>query len=125
MSCRRLIRTGDADACRDPRPHNESALAIPTGERLEGDLLRAALSKKAALISCLPLAAAALLMAGTFGLVLAAGGQGTEQAAANERNGLFGKRIGLNQAAVELQVSFVLLLRVHMGALQAIICYLG
>ena len=50
-TCRRLIRTGDADACRDPRPHNESAIALLGGERLEGDLLRAALSKKAALIS--------------------------------------------------------------------------
>jgi hypothetical protein len=97
--CRRLIRTGDTGACRDPRPHNESALAIPTGERLEGDLLSAALSKKAALISCLPLAAAALLMTGTFGLAFAAGGRGTGQAAAVERNGLFGKSIGLSQAA--------------------------
>ena len=63
--------------CRDPRPRNESVIAIPTGERLEGDLLRAALSKAAALISCLPLVAAALLalMTGTFGLALAAGGQ--------------------------------------------------
>ena len=64
---------------------------------------------------CLLLDAAALLMAGTFGLALAAGGQGTEQAAAVERverNGLFGKSIGLSQAAIELQVSFVLLLRV-------------
>ena len=50
-TCRRLIRTGDPEACRDPRPHNESALAIPTGERHKGDLLRAALSKEAALIS--------------------------------------------------------------------------
>ena len=33
-----------------------------------------------------------------------------EQAAAAERNGLFGKSIGLSQAAVELQVSFALLL---------------
>ena len=51
-------------------------------------------------------------MTGTFGLALAAGGRGTGQAAAVERNGLFGKSIGLSQAAVELQVSFVLLLRV-------------
>ena len=42
-------------------------------------------------------------MTGTFGLALAAGGRGTGQAAAVERNGLFGKSIGLSQAAVELQ----------------------
>ena len=77
-TCRRLIRTGDTDVCRDPRPHNESAIALLAGERLEGDLLRAALSKEAALIICLPLAAAALLMAGTFGLALATGGQPAE-----------------------------------------------
>ena len=59
---------------------------------------------------CLLLDAAALLMAGTFGLALAAGGQGTEQAAAVERNGVFGRSIGLSQAAAELQVSFALLL---------------
>ena len=53
-TCRRLIRAGDTDVCRDPRPRNESVIAIPTGERLEGDLLRAALSKAAALISCVP-----------------------------------------------------------------------
>ena len=56
------------------------------------------------------LAAAALLMIGAFCMVLAAGGQGTEEAAAVKRNGLFGKSIGLSQAAVELQVSFALLL---------------
>jgi hypothetical protein len=60
--------------------------------------------------SFLPLVAAALLMTGTFRLALAAGGQGTEQAAAVERNGVFGRSIGLSQAAVELQVSFALLL---------------
>ena len=49
-------------------------------------------------------------MTGTFRLALAAGGQGTEQAAAVERNGVFGRSIGLSQAAVELQVSFALLL---------------
>ena len=49
-------------------------------------------------------------MTGTFGLALAAGGQGTEQAAAVERNGVFGRSIGLSQAAAELQVSFALLL---------------
>ena len=36
------------------------------------------------------------------------------QVAAVERNGLFGKSIGLSQAAVELQVSFVLLLRLYL-----------
>ena len=40
-TCRRLTRTGDADACRDPRPQNESALALLAGERLEGYLLGA------------------------------------------------------------------------------------
>ena len=49
-------------------------------------------------------------MTGTFQLALAAGGQGTEQAVAVERNGVFGGSIGLSQAAVELQVSFALLL---------------
>jgi hypothetical protein len=46
-------------------------------------------------------------------LALATGGHGTEQAAAVEQNRLFGKRIGLSQATIELQVSFVLLLRVY------------
>ena len=90
-TCRRLIRTGDTDVCRDTRPNQESVIAIPTGERLEGDLLRAALSKKAALISCLPLTAAALLVTGTFGLALATGGQGTGAATAVERNGVCGR----------------------------------
>ena len=69
--------------------------------------MRAALSncKAAALI-----AAVALLMTSTFGLALAAGGQGTEQAAAVERNEVFGRSIALSEAAIELQVSFALLL---------------
>ena len=49
-------------------------------------------------------------MTGTFRLALAAGGQGTEQAAAVERNVVFDRSIGLSQAAVDLQVSFALLL---------------
>ena len=105
-----MIRAGDTNVCRNPRPRNESFIAIPTGERLEGDLLRAALSKAAALISCLPLVAVALLVTGTFGLALVAG-QGTGQAAAVQQNGLFGKSVGLSQAAIELQVSFVLRIR--------------
>ena len=109
-TCRRLIRTGDNDVCRDTRPNQESVIALLAGERLEGDLLKAALSKAAAQNTFLPLAAAALLMTGTFCLALAAGGQGTAQAAAVERNGVFGRSIGLSQAAGELQVSFVLLL---------------
>ena len=43
-------------------------------------------------------------------MALAAGGRGTEQAGKVERNGVFGRSIGLSQAAVELQVSFALLL---------------
>ena len=69
----------------DTRPNQESVTTIPTGGRLEGGLLRAALSKKAALISCIPLAAAALLMTGALCLVLAAGGQGADQAAAAQQ----------------------------------------
>ena len=50
QSCRRLIRAG---------------VAIPTGGRLKGNLLRAALSKAAALITSLPLVAPARLMIST------------------------------------------------------------
>ena len=53
-------------------------------------------------------------MTGTFRLALAAvlGGHGIEQTPAVERNGVIGRSIGLNQAAVELQVGFALLPRV-------------
>jgi len=73
-------------------------------------LLGAAPREQAAQISFVRSLLASLLVAGTFRLALAAGGQGTEQAAAVERNGVFGRSIGLSQAAAELQVSFALLL---------------
>ena len=97
-TCRRLIRTGDTGVCRDTRPNQESVIAIPTGERLEGDLLRAALSKKAALISCLPLAVAALVRTGALGLALASGSWGTGAATAIEVDGRFGK-VGCTRAS--------------------------
>ena len=73
-------------------------------------MLGAAPTKAAAQNSFVPSLLVALVGTGTFGLALAAGGQGTEQAVAVERNGVFGRSIGLSQAAVELQVSFALLL---------------
>ena len=109
-TCRRLIRTGDTDVCRYTRPNQESVTALLAGERLEGYLLGAAPREQAAQISFVRSLLASLLVAGTFRLALAAGGQGTEQAAAVERNGVFGRSIGLSQAAAELQVSFALLL---------------
>ena len=60
------------------------------------NLLGASPRKAAALIAFLPLAAAALLMTGTFGLALATGGQDTGQTSAVERNRVFG-RSGCNQ----------------------------
>ena len=66
-------------------------------------MARAALSKAAALISCLLLAATALLMTGTFGFALAAEGQITGQTAETKRNGLIGKIVGLSQAADTVQ----------------------
>ena len=96
----------------DTRPNQESVIALLAGERLEGDLLGAALNKEAAQISFVRslLATCSLLVIGTSRLALAAGGQGAGEAAAVERNGVFGRSIGLSQAAVELQVSFALLL---------------
>jgi hypothetical protein len=76
------------------------------------DLLGAAPTKAAALITFLALAAAALLVTGTFGLALSSGGQGTGRAAAarsNEMGCLAGVEAS-DQAAIELQVSFALLL---------------
>ena len=47
-------------------------------------------------VPSVPLAAAALLVTGTFGWALATGGQDTWQTSAVERNGVFG-RSGCNQ----------------------------
>ena len=68
-------------------------------------MLGAALTKAAALITFLALAAAALLVAGTFGLALASGSWGTGAAFAVERSGVFcrsgrgGKRSSRSRAA--------------------------
>ena len=67
-------------------------------------------TKAAAQIAFLPLAAAALLMTGTFGLALATGGQGTGAATAVNEMGCLAGVEANDQAAVELQVSFALLL---------------
>ena len=75
-------------------------------------MLGAAPTKAAVLITFLALAAAALLVTGTIGLVLASGSWGTGVAIAVERSGVFG-RIGCEQVAIELQVSFVLQLRLY------------
>ena len=52
-------------------------------------------------------------MTGTFGLALATGGQGTGAATAVNEMGCLAGVEASDQAAVELQVSFVLLLRVY------------
>ena len=57
-------------------------------------LLGAAPTKAAALITFLPLVAAALLVTGTFGLALSSGSWGTGAATAIERNGVFGRSGG-------------------------------
>ena len=75
-------------------------------------MLGAAPTKAAALITSLPLAAAALLVTGTFGLALSSGSWGTGAAATGGDMGCFAGVEARVQAAVELQVSFVLLLRV-------------
>ena len=74
------------------------------------NLLRASPREAAAQNSFVPWLLAALVGTGTFCLALAAGGQGTGQTAAVERNGLFQSNECNHQAAVKLQVSFVLLL---------------
>ena len=80
---------------------------------LQVNLLGAAPTKAAALITSLPLAVAALLVTGTFGLALESGSWGTGAAAAVERNGVFGRSGGKQSSCtVELQVSFAPLLRV-------------
>ena len=58
------------------------------------NLLGAAPTKAAALITPLPLAAVALLVIGTFGLALASASWGTGAATAIERNGVFGRSGG-------------------------------
>ena len=80
---------------------------------LQVSLLGAAPTKAAALITPLLLAAAALLVSDTFGLALASGSWGTGAATAVERSGRLAGVEARDQAAVELQVSFVLLLRLH------------
>ena len=73
------------------------------------NLLGASPRKAAAQNTFLPLAAVALLMTATFGLVLSSGGQGTGRAAAVERNGVFGscrsggKRSSCSRAAGKLR----------------------
>ena len=52
-------------------------------------------------------------MTGTFGLALATGGQGTGAATAVNEMGCLAGVEASDQAAVELQVSFVLLLRLY------------
>ena len=74
------------------------------------NLLGASPRKAAALITFLPLAAAALLVTGTFGLALASGGQGTGQRLRSNEMGCLAGVDATNQAAVELQVSFAPLL---------------
>ena len=77
------------------------------------NLLGAAPTKAAALITPLPLVAVALLVIGTFGLALASGSWGSGAATAVERSGCLAGVEARDQVAVELQVSFVLLLRLH------------
>ena len=38
-TCRRLIRAGDTDVCRDPRPNHESVRALLAGERPAREIL--------------------------------------------------------------------------------------
>ena len=61
---------------------------------LQVNLLGAAPTKAAALITFLPLAVAALLATGTFGLALSSGSWRTGAAAAVEQNGVFGRSGG-------------------------------
>jgi|SouAtlMetagenome_1021521.scaffolds.fasta_scaffold52437_1 hypothetical protein len=74
---------------------------------LQVNLLGASPRKAAAQNTFLPLAAAALLVTGTFCLALSSGGQGTGRAAAIERNGVFGriggKQPSCNRAAGKLR----------------------
>ena len=76
-------------------------------------LLGAAPTKGAALTTHLLLAAAALLVTGTFDLALASGSWGTGAAIAVGRSGVLAAVEARDQAAVKLQVSFVLLLQLY------------
>ena len=86
---------------------------------LQVSLLGAAPTQAVALITPLPLVVAALLVTGhgTFGLALASGPAPrpweTGAATAVERSGCLAGVEARDQAAVELQVSFVLLLRLY------------
>ena len=62
-------------------------------------------------------------MTGTFGLALATGGQGTGAATAVNEMGCLAGVEASDQAAVELQVSFVLLLRLYSAHRCAAGCY--
>ena len=89
--------------------HNQRLLNVPCEHcRFVGDLLVAAPIKAAALITSLPLAAA-LLVTGTFGLVLASGSWGIGAATAIERNWVFGRsggtRSSRSRAAGKFRVS--------------------
>ena len=95
---------------RDPRLDRSLVIAIPTGERLEDYLLRAGLRKSASQNS---FATAAVLQQSGLERVVRrerGRGQGTGQAGAVDDFVLFGRSMGRSQAAVELQVSFVVLL---------------
>ena len=65
-----------------------------------------------------------LLRTGTFGLALATGGQGTGAATAVNEMGCLAGVEASDQAAVELQVSFVLLLRLYSAHRCAVGCCL-
>ena len=68
-----------------------------------GDLLGAATAKAAALIAFLPLVVVALLVIGTFGLALAAGGHGIGQVTAVEHNGVFGRSRGKRSRCIRAE----------------------
>ena len=78
--------------------------------RFVGDLLGAAPTKAAAQNSSVPSLLVALVGTGTFGLALASGSWETGAATAVERSGRLAEVEVRDQATVELQVSFVLLL---------------
>ena len=80
---------------------------------LQVSLLGAAPTKAAALSAPLLLAVATLLVTGTFGLTLAFGSWGTGAAIVVERSGCLAEVEARDQAVVELQVTFVLPLRLY------------
>ena len=73
------------------------------------DLLGASPREAAAQNSFVPSLLAALVSTGAFCLALATGGQGIGQTFVVKRNGCVAGVDASNQAAIELQVSFVLL----------------